>query len=168
MKKLTILIGITLVSSSFTAHAMECAHLFFGTLALTNVASHMVGDYYSLSPVYKQSSENRMQYLQVNQEQIGSILYDDSYQNGIVSRYISYLKIDNANMRGHGIGTQCMHQFIKQSEDEGVNTLKLISGPKAVSFYENLHFKADREPYSLIMKKELNPLVPYKPLFSLT
>ena len=59
-----------------------------------------------------------------NLNSIGFIQYSDWETKDGVDRYIAGFDI-NEDMRGKGIGTQCMQQFIEQSKAEGVNILTL-------------------------------------------
>lgn len=92
----------------------------------------------------------------VNEQPVGEISYADASAEifGSSWRIISFLEIYNENFRGHGIGSQCMEQFLKDAQRDNVETLGLYSKPEAIGFYEKLGFQMIN-PETRYMEKQI-------------
>lgn len=84
--------------------------------------------------------------IQLNNTPVGHIAYIDKYENGVTYRYIESLLV-HENMRKKGIGSECMRQFIDQSQRQGIHTLQLQTLGHLIHFYERLGFKEVSDDY---------------------
>jgi GNAT superfamily N-acetyltransferase len=78
--------------------------------------------------------------LKQNNTSVGYIRYIDSYENGAAYRRVDSLFVQE-NMRKTGIGSECMRQFIEQSQRQGIHTIELQTLGHLIHFYERLGFK---------------------------
>lgn len=92
----------------------------------------------------------------VDGKTVGFIQYSD-YRNGKkFERFIEDFRIvyPYGYLRGRGIGTLCMEQFLQDAKNDRVTFISLSSMPQAATFYTKFGFKTTIKG-SLYMEKKI-------------
>lgn len=159
MKNLKIVIvGLILGLPGSAIRGMESAQISqcsLGSVEFRNVSEGQV-ELYNIPA----NSNEISQSLSLDGKPIGFLDYVDLIQDGTCSRILTHIIIFDNPLRGRGLGSGALRQFIEQSRDEGITKIRLQGYGRAEQWYQRFGFV--RVKYE--MELDLQPTHPYHPL----
>jgi GNAT superfamily N-acetyltransferase len=116
-----------------------CANVFTLNLTTPPTITYSLGAPYF---EYWMPRTDRKQRIYINNIPIGALDYSDSTDDHGLNRCLKSFRIedDYANLRGMGIGSACLQQFINEARAQKVANITLFATPKSFSLYKKCNF----------------------------